>query len=158
MYCSNCGKEIDNVSVECQIPSAMIAGENYNKDTRVEYACPRCGHLVHDNLSEEEVKGLSRAAHAEMQRGHNSFASGMGFNIIGLILLVIAFIFFALCHKPSNHFVLSTTAVEFYVFLILLIISVVLLVLGIIRTVLGITKRIKYKNLLLSIQNKTFIQ
>lgn len=158
MYCSNCGKEININSVECQCPSAALADGHYNEETKVEYVCPRCGHLAHSNLSEEDLKGLSRAAHAEMQRGHNSFASGMGFNIIGAILFVIAFIFFALCHKPSNHFVLSTTAVEFYVFLVLLVVSVVLLVLGITKTIMGIVKRIKYKNLLKSIQNETFIQ
>ena len=76
---------------------------------------PRCGHLIHQHVTEQELKTLSAASHAEIQRGRNFFASGMSLNLIGAIILVLAIIFLVLAHKPANNFALVTTCPEFFV-------------------------------------------
>jgi hypothetical protein len=81
----------------------------------VNYVCPRCGHLIHEGATQEDIKSLSRASHSELQRGSNNFAFGMGFFAIGIILLTIAIIFFVLAHKPNNGFQLVVACAEFYV-------------------------------------------
>ena len=109
-------------------------------------------------FSKEEEKSLARAAHAEIQRGHNSFSRGMGNFCIGVIVLIISLIFWRLSYKANNNFQLSTKCVEFYVFIVLLVIAVVLIILGTTLALMGIFKQKTYKKILKDIQNETFIQ
>ena len=97
MYCSHCGKKIDENKIEKQKNSFTLA--NAKEDTKINYVCPQCGHLIHEDLSKEEIKSLSRASHAQLQRSSNSIASGMSFTALGIILLVVASIFFILAKK-----------------------------------------------------------
>lgn len=162
MFCTHCGKEIDEHKIEAKASSLGLAGSDpdaaVDAGTKVEYVCPRCGSVIHEDLEETDIKQLSRAAHAEIQRGHNSFSIGMGNVCIGVILLAIAVIFFRLSKKAANNFQLATDCVEFYVFCVLLALSVVLLVCGGTYVLIGVLRRRKYSALLKDIQNSTFVQ
>lgn len=158
MYCSHCGKKIDEEKLEQEKNSFTLGGEVVNEQTKVNYVCPQCGHLVHADLSKEEIKSLSRASHAQLQRGANSFATGMSYTALGVILLVIAIIFFTLAHKPSKNFELVTSCAEFYVSMVAFVVSFILLVFGIIKLVVGLNKKIMYTKLLKDINNETFVQ
>jgi DNA-directed RNA polymerase subunit RPC12/RpoP len=154
MYCYHCGKIIDEHKLEAK--ESSFKDLTVNEDTSVSYVCPRCGHLTHANINEKELKELSIASHAQIQRGNNHFAIGMSCNLIGAILLIIALIFFWLAHKPAEGFMPNSG--EFYVFVGLGVVSVVLLVYGIINTVIGLMKKTHYSKLLKDINNKTFVQ
>lgn len=157
MYCHNCGKEVDVNKLEAK-RSSFANDIEYDSNAKIEYVCPRCGHLMHDNLSNAEIKQLSSASHAQLQRGRNYFASGMGAAILGLILLALAIIFFVLAKKPSNQYQLVTTCAEFYVSIALFSLSFVLLICGIVYVIIAINKKRKYHALLKEINNKTFVQ
>jgi len=158
MYCTHCAYELDEHKVEMKQSSyANIEGE-IKEDTKVAYICPRCGHLIKSDLDEKEVKSLSQAAHAQVQRGRNYFATGMGSFSIGVIGAVIAILFFFLAKKPSNHYVLVTTCAEFYVFIALTVLSVILLAVGGTNIFRGLTTKKKYETLLKDINNRTFVQ
>ena len=156
MYCSHCGKKIDENKIESKQNSLTLA--EVKEDTRVNYVCPQCGHLIHEDLTKEEVKSLSRASHAQLQRSSNSIATGMSFTALGIILLIVASIFFVLAKKPSNNFELVTTCAEFFVSIILFVITLVLLVLGVTNLVVGFNKKSIYTKLLKDINNETFVQ
>lgn len=156
MYCSHCGKKIDENKIESK-QSSLTLGE-VKEDTKVSYVCPQCGHLIHEDLTKEEVKSLSRASHAQLQRSSNSIATGMSFTALGIILLVVASIFFVLAKKPSNNFQLVTTCAEFFVSIILFVITLVLLVFGVTNLVVGFNKKSTYTKLLKDINNETFVQ
>lgn len=156
MYCSHCGKMIDEHKIESKCNSFSLA--EAKEDTKVNYVCPQCGHLIHENLSKEEVKSLSRASHAQLQRSSNSIATGMSFTALGVILLIVASIFFILAKKPSNNFQLVTTCAEFFVSIILFVITLVLLVFGVTNLVVGLNKKVTYTKLLKDINNETFVQ
>lgn len=158
MYCDHCGKKINEKRIEAKSSSLGMCQEPINDETTVSYVCPRCGHLIHSDLSKEDVKSLSRAAHAEIQRGNNFFSSGMGFSSIGMISLIISILFFYLAKKPSAQFQLVTDCAEFYVFVVLLAVAVVLLTVGISEVLIGLLRKRKYFNLLRDINNGTFIQ
>jgi hypothetical protein len=158
MYCCHCGYHINEEKLEKKSPSLEKYQGSIDDNTKVAYVCPRCGHLITQDVKEEDVKSLSRAAHAQIQRARNSFAAGMGNVSIGGIALIISIIFFYLAKKPSNGYVLVTTCAEFYVFLVLLIISVILLVAGTVLVLIGLTKKHHYHSLLQDINNKTFVQ
>ena len=156
MYCYHCGYQLNEKKVEKK-KSSFDIDQEVKEDTTVSYICPRCGHLIRSNMQEEDRKALSRASHAQIQRGNNNFALGMSFNSIGLILLVISIIFFFLSIKPSvGHLV--TTCAEFYVFVVFLIVAIILLSGGVFFTVVGIFKKIHYNKLLKDLNNKTFVQ
>lgn len=156
MYCHHCGYRLNEKKVELKKSSFSLM-ENFDSEATVSYVCPRCGHLIHGQLDKEEYKALSRASHAQIQRGSNNFAFGMSFNAIGLIALAISVIFYFLSIKPSvGHLV--TTCAEFYVFLVLLVLSVILLSAGIYFTIVGIVKKKHYNKLLKDLNNKTFVQ
>lgn len=157
MYCYHCGKEINETKIE-KAKSSYKVMETITDKTKVNYVCPRCGHLISEGASPEDIKSLSRASHSELQRGSNHFAFGMGFFAIGIILLTIAIIFFILAHKPNNGFQLVVTCAEFYVSVALFGISAFLLIFGGIYAVRGMLTRIKYRRLLRDINNETFIQ
>lgn len=162
MYCYHCGKQIDEHKIEAtQSSFAKKEGAEevvVDSDASVQYICPRCGHLIHAGINEEETKELSRASHAQIQRAANSFARGMCLNALGGILLIIALIFFILANKPSQGFVLQPNCAEFYVFLVATIISVGLLGVGIVLSIIGVRTRRQYTQLLKDINNKTFVQ
>lgn len=157
MYCYHCGYSLDEKKVE-QKESTYKRIEGLDIDTTINYVCPRCGHLVHDNASSEDVKSLARACHAELQRGRNDFARGMSNVSIGIILLVTSIVFLLLSRKADNQFKITVSSPEFWVFLVLAIISVILLTLGVIFTVLGLKRKVTYTSLLKDINNKTFVQ
>ena len=157
MYCYHCGYNLDEKKVE-QKESTYKRIEGLDIDTTINYVCPRCGHLVHENASNEDVKSLARACHAELQRGRNDFARGMSNVSIGIILLVTSIVFLLLSRKADNQFQITVSSPEFWVFLVLAIISVILLTLGVIFTVLGLKRKVTYTSLLKDINNKTFVQ
>lgn len=157
MYCTHCAKKIDESKVDAKQP-VFDPGLEVKEGASVSYVCPRCGHLVHGDINEEETKALSRAAHAQVQRARNSFAAGMGMISIGAIALIIAIIFYMLARKPSNQYQLVTNCAEFYVFVVVGIASVILLVAGISFAAVGFINGHSNKNLLKDINNQTFVQ
>lgn len=157
MFCYHCGYKLDEEKVEKK-QSTYEKVEGLDVDTEINYVCPRCGHLIHANASEEDVKSLARACHAELQRGRNDFSKGMSNTSIGFVLLVISIIFLLLSRKADNQFKVTVSSPEFWVFLVLAIISVILLTLGVVFTVLGLKRKTTYTSLLKDINTKTFVQ
>ncbi len=157
MYCHHCAKKINEVRIEAKKPS-FDPNVEIAEGTSVSYVCPRCGHLIHDHLDEKEIKSLSQAAHAQIQRARNAFASGMGMVSIGTIALILSILFFFLAKKPTNQYMLVTDCAEFYVFVVLLIASVILLAAGGAFVGIGIVKKQQNANLLKDINNRTFVQ
>lgn len=157
MYCYHCGYKLDENKVEAK-ESTYKKIEGIDVDTQINYVCPRCGHLIHEDASEEDVKSLARACHAELQRGRNDFARGMSNISIGVILLVTSIVFLLLSRKADNQFKITTSSPEFWVFLVLAIISVILLTFGVVFTVFGLRRKVTYTSLLKDINNKTFVQ
>lgn len=157
MFCTHCGYEIDEHKIE-QESSSLKDLENVDLDTSINYVCPRCGHLIHDNVSEADVKSLTAACHAELQRSRNDSSRGNSALIFGSILAIIGVIFLLLSRKADNQFRITVTSPEFWVFLVLAIISVILLVFGSVFAIRGKLKSHKYSNLLNDINNKTFVQ
>ena len=164
MYCSHCGKKFDEQAIENKQSSYVIKDEigelvAVDSDAKVEYVCPQCGHLAHNNLSEEEYKSLSRAAHSQLQRGANSFARGMALNLIGLIIAILAFSFFLLSFQSSGSGkTIDTSKSTFLVFAVMGVVAVILLGFGIYNTIVGIGKKNMYTKLLKDLNNKTFVQ
>ena len=157
MYCTHCAKKIDEAKIEAASPSLANVKEA-TENTKVCYVCPRCGHLIHADISEAETKALAQASHAQIQRARNAFASGMGMIAVGLIALVISILFFFLAKKPSNQYQLVVGCAEFFVFLILLIISVILLGVGGGLVISGAKRKHDNTVLLQEINNRTFVQ
>ena len=157
MYCYHCGYKIDEAKIEAK-QSTYKKIEGVDMDTQINYVCPRCGHLIHENAEPEDVKSLARACHAELQRGRNDFARGMSNISIGIILLVTSIVFLLLSRKADNQFRITVSSPEFWVFLVLAIISVILLILGVVFTVFGLKRKVTYTSLLKDINNKTFVQ
>ena len=157
LYCPHCAYRLDEHKIEAKKSSYDLANDaTIDDDAQIKYICPRCGHLIHDNLSYDETKELSRASHAQVQRGNNSFATGMCLNSIGLILLIISLIFLVLSNKPAEGFVVNCG--EFYVSVATMIISVILLSFGVFKTVVGLRLKIHYTKLLKGLNNQTFVQ
>ncbi len=164
MYCSHCGKKIDERKLEKKQSSYVLKDANgellpVDTDQKVEYVCPQCGHLAHLDLNDEELKSLSRAAHSQLQRGANSFAFGMAFNLIGIIIGILALSFYLLSFQSSGGGkVLDTSKSTFLVFVVMGVLAVILLVFGIYNTVVGLSKKVTYTKLLKDLNNKTFVQ
>ncbi len=159
MYCTHCAKKIDETKLEAKQSSFASLGEQeVAEDATVSYVCPRCGHLIHSNITEEETKSLSRAAHAQVQRARNNFAMGMGMTSIGVILGIIGMLFFMLAKKPTNQYQLTTNCAEFWVFLVLVIAAVILLGVGAYFVLTGTFRKKANESLLQDINNQTFIQ
>ena len=128
-------------------------------DARVNYLCPQCGHLAHNDLSPEELKSLSRASHSQLQRGANSFARGMALNLIGIIIGILAISFLLLSYvSKGGHKYLDPSKSTFLVFVVMAVMAVILLVVGVYSTVVGISKKTRYTKLLKDLNNKTFVQ
>jgi len=161
MYCYHCGKKINEEKIEAIKSSYTLLDNEENEiadDAQIAYVCPRCGHLIHEGHTGEDIKALSRASHAQIQRAKNFLAAGLGSLSIGIIALIISILFFFLAKKPSNQYQLVTTCAEFYVFVVLLSIAVILLVLGSVYTLRGFFRERRYESLLKDINNRTFVQ
>jgi predicted RNA-binding Zn-ribbon protein involved in translation (DUF1610 family) len=159
LYCYHCGEEIDEHKIEAEGSSYEKAqGQEIDENTSVSYVCPRCGHLIHKGASEADLKSLSAASHAEIQRGRNSFAQGMGFTSLGVISLILCYVFFLLAHKATQQNALIRTCPEYFVFLVLLVVGSLLFGAGLTLDLLGACKIRRYQNLLSEIQKKTFFQ
>ena len=164
MYCCHCGKKFDEHALEKKQSSYVVKNENgemleVDTDKVISYVCQQCGHLTHADLSKEELKSLSQAAHSQLQRGANSFARGMALNLIGLIIGILAFSFLLLSFQSSGGGkVLNPEKSTFYVFVVMAVIAVILLGVGIYSTVVGISKKTMYTKLLKDLNNKTFVQ
>ena len=164
MFCCHCGKKFDEHALEAKQSSLAIKDEKgelveIDSDAQIMYVCPQCGHLTHTDLNEEEYKSLSRAAHSQLQRGANAFARGMALNLIGVIILILAFSFFLLSFQSSGGGkVLDTTKSTFLIFVVMAVLAVILLVLGIYSTIIGVNKKTMYTKLLKDLNNKTFVQ
>ena len=164
MFCSHCGKKFNERALEKKQSSYIVKDKDGNllpvdTDAKIEYVCPQCGHLTHLDLSDDELKSLSRAAHSQLQRGANSFAAGMAFNLIGIIIGILAFSFFLLSFTTSKgQKVFDTSKSTFLVFVVLGVLAVILLGFGIYNTIVGINKKVVYTKLLKDLNNKTFVQ
>lgn len=164
MYCCHCGKHIDEHKLEAKQSSLVIKDEKgelkeINGDLPVNYVCPQCGHLVHADVTPGELKSLSQAAHSQLQRGANSFARGMAFNLLGLIIGILAFSFLLLSFQSDGGGkTLNTGKSTFLIFIVMAVIAVILLGFGIVSTVVGISKKKEYTKLLKDLNNKTFVQ
>ena len=164
MYCCQCGKKFDEHALEKKQSSYELKDEQGNlveidSDARIEYVCPQCGHLTHNDLSPEEMKSLSQAAHSQLQRGANSFARGMAFNLIGVIISILAVSFLLLSYtNQKGGKVLDPSKSTFLVFVVMAIIGFILLVFGIVSTINGVSKKSRYSKLLKDLNNKTFVQ
>ena len=55
MFCTHCGKEINEEKIEKSKSSFEIADGKCDSETKVEYVCPRCQRLVHFMLKFKEV-------------------------------------------------------------------------------------------------------
>ena len=164
MFCSHCGKQINERALEKKKSSYVVKDDKgeflpVDTDQKVEYVCPQCGHLAHLDLNEDELKSLSRAAHSQIQRGANSFAYGMAFNLIGLIIGALALSFFLLSFKTSGGVrYLDTTKSAFIISIVMGAMAVILLGLGIYNPIVGLCKKVTYTKLLKDLNNKTFVQ
>lgn len=164
MFCSHCGKKINERALEQKQSSYVMKDENgellpVDTDKKVEYVCPQCGHLAHVDLNDEELKSLSRAAHSQLQRGANSFALGMAFNIIGIIVAILAFSFYLLSFRSAGGVkTIDVTKSTFLVFVVMGAVAVILLGFGIFNTIVGLNKKVVYTKLLKDLNNKTFVQ
>lgn len=136
----------------------LKVSEKRTLNTKDYFVCPRCGKLIRDNLNNDDIKALARAGHSEIHRGRNNISSGMCSLMIGAILAVIGIMFFALSFKATNNGVLDTSCVEFYVFIVLLVIGIALIVYGIANFVYGKNKIRNYETLLNNINNGAFHQ
>ena len=154
MFCSHCGYELS----EGRRQSIDVKSTSRNKDSIMTYVCPRCGSIIKNNLNEDDVKSLSRAAHAEIHRSRNLINSGMCFLMISIIILVISIMFLLMSYKSSEGGKLVTTCTEFYVFMATLVLGIVSLGYSIFNLVRGYKKQHTYTNLLKDIQNEIFVQ
>ena len=164
MYCCHCGKYIDEHKLEAKKSSRVLKDENgelleVNEDAQINYVCSQCGHLIHGDVTPEDLKSLSQASHSQLQRGANSFARGMALNLIGLIIGILALSFFLLSFQTvGGAKELNTTKSTFYIFVAMAVIAVILLGFGVVNTVIGLRKRVTYTKLLKDLNNKTFVQ
>ena len=166
MYCYHSGYHFDEKKLEEKDPTMVkfSAGDQEDgpaNDTEVEYVCPRCGHLIHHGHVEEDLKSLSRASHAQLQRGRNAFAKGMCAISIGVIALVTGLIFILLAYKVDSDIGgrhMSFSSPEFWIGAILEAITVGLLIYGGVQVFKGLTTKHVYTGVLKDINNRTFIQ
>lgn len=158
MYCYHCGYEVNENAVEKKSSTRQKYIEEAPLDAEIQYVCPRCGHLIHHGMEQKDVKSLSVACHAELQRGRNDFARGMSSVSIAVILGIVGFIFLLLSKKVDVQFRISTSCPEFWIFLVLSIIAVILIVFGAVLVTRGLIRKHKYTGLLKDINTKTFVQ
>lgn len=155
MYCSHCGYYLKEEEIQKGLlkPSA-----SRNKDTAITYVCPRCGHIIKSSLSDDEIKNLSRAAHAELHRSSNLRNTGMCFLMVTIIFLAISFMFFLMSFKASKGGQFDTTCTEFYVFVVLLALGIAGAFYSGSNLIFGYKKKKRYSILLKDIQDGIFYQ
>ena len=164
MYCCHCGKYFDEHKLEMMQPSLFIVDEfgelvEVDENAQINYVCPQCGHLVHKDVDQAELKSLAQASHSQLQRGANSFARGMALNLVGLIIGILALSFLLLSFQNERGVkVLNAGKSTFLIFVVMAVIAVILLGFGIYFTVVGISKKRQYSKLLKDLNNKTFVQ
>ncbi len=158
MYCYHCGYEIDENKIETKSSTRQKYINEAPLDADIQYVCPRCGHLIHEGHEEKDIKSLSAACHAELQRGRNDFARGMSNISLAIIFGITGFIFLLLSRKADIQNRISVACPEFWVFVALAIATVILVALGIMLLVRGIGRNRKYTKLLNDINTKTFVQ
>ena len=161
MYCYHCGYKIDEKKIESKQSTRQRYIDVASLDTKIQYVCPRCGHLINEGCDEKDAKSLAVACHAELQRGRNDLARGMSSLTLAVILGITGFIFLLLARKADSNgggVKLSFTCPEFWVALVLVVTAVILLVLGGFFTSRGATRKVRYTNLLKDINTKTFVQ
>lgn len=158
MYCSHCGYDLKKGQIEKALNRKEDVSQTRGLTSKDVFNCPRCNHVIKEDLNEEEYKDLARAAHSEIHRGRNNNNTGLCFGVISIIVLAISFMFLAMSFKATAGHTLVLDSVEFTVFLVLLGIGIIALTYGIINLVLGIKKIRKYHGLLVKIQNETFYQ
>ena len=158
LYCYHCGYELNEDKFE-QKKSSRQSFKEASVSAEIQYVCPRCGRLIKRGHTEEEQKSLSRACHAELQRGRNDFARGMSALALFIIAAACAVVFLLLSVKTTgNGRAISSSCAEFWVFLGLAIVSVVLVVIGVYRTLFGLKRKRIYTRLLKDINDNTFVQ
>ncbi len=159
LYCYHCGYKLDEEKLENKKSSRQAFKDIASSDAEVQYVCPRCGRLIHRGHSLEEKKSLSRACHAELQRGRNDLSRGISALALFAIAAVISVIFLLLSNKTTgNGRAISISCAEFWVFLVLAIASVALVILGVYHTLLGLKRKRIYTALLKDINHDTFVQ
>lgn len=160
LYCYHCGYQLDEQKAEEKSSTLAKYKEVADTETEIQYVCPRCGHIVRRGHTEEDIKSLSRASHAELQRGRNDFARGMCMLVISVITLVTSLLFLVLSRKitDGSGYQISFTTPEFFVFAILAVVSIVLIVYGSVLVVRGLKTNKTYHSLLRDINNETFVQ
>ena len=168
MFCYHCGFHFDEKKLEEKDPSMLkFSGassegeEGPGNETAIEYVCPRCGHLIHHGHEEEDLKSLSRASHAQLQRGRNAFAKGMCALSIAVIAMITGLIFILLAYKVDSDIGgrhMSYSSPEFWIGTILEAITLGLLIYGGIQVAKGLTTKHMYTEVLKDINNLTFVQ
>lgn len=159
LFCYHCGYKLNDEKLEKKKSSRDNFKDVASLDTEVQYVCPRCGRLIHRGHELEEKKSLSRACHAELQRGRNDLARGISSLVLFTIAAITAIVFLLLSNKTTgNGRAISTSCAEFWVFLGLAIASVVLVTLGVYHTLLGLKRKRTYTSLLKDLNNDTFVQ
>jgi hypothetical protein len=158
MYCYHCGYELDEHKVEASSSTMEKHAADFKEGTEISYVCPRCGHLIHKGEDETDLKSLARASHAEIQRGRNSQAYGMGMICIGMIALILAGVFLKLSFKPGMQNQFIAACPEFIVCVILAVCAVGLLPTGLVFAFKGHAQIRHYESLLRDIHNQTFFQ
>lgn len=154
MYCSHCGHKITERQKEKANKNVKVR----SIDSNMVYVCPRCGKIVKNNLNEEEIKSLARASHSEIHKSRNVINYGMCFLVISTILIVIGYIFFLMSYKANAGGMLVTNCTEYYVFIVLLALSIAGYLYSFVSLFYGIKKNREYTMLLKDIQNNIFIQ
>ncbi len=154
MFCSHCGYDLN----ENKQKAASKASDFRTAKTKITYVCPRCGHIIKEELNEEEIKSLSRASHAEIHRARNSVNTGLCLLTLGFIFDIIAFLFFLMSYKAALGGQLSLESTEFKVFIVLAILGLGLNAFGFTLFFKGKSKNKKYNQLLKDINNNVFVQ
>ena len=113
MYCSNCGYKLTQRKIE----KILKKTEGRTIDSNVVYVCPRCGKIIKNGLSNDDVKALARASHSEIHKSRNIINSGMCFLVIATILVAIGYIFYLMSYKANAGGMLVTNCTEYYVFI-----------------------------------------
>lgn len=154
MFCSNCGYDLK----EKEMDKALKENSEVNPEAINTFVCPRCGKIIKPNLNNDEVKALARASHAEIHKSRNLHNTGMAFLVTGIIVSIIAFMFYLLCYKASNQGRFSYDCSEFYVFVVLAIVGLTFLVISCVNLIRGRRKSKLYSTVLKEIQDGVFIQ
>ena len=123
MYCTNCGKKINNP-----------------KDGHL---CEYCSsELITKDLDYEQTRSLNKALHNRLNKSREEVDNAMVFVTLGLTLFLVGFLFFFLSFKLPNAAahdkVLTITCFEFWVSMAGLVIGGAGLISGLIRV--GIQK------------------